>query len=242
MNQKTYEIQILQYVRLVFDTFVELRGDRKSGDDSNILGGLARIGEYKSIIIGYNWKESSEADSADKPEGYRKSQRLMDMAETFKKPFIAFIDIPQYHILQSPLQQQRDSAMVQSLSKISHLKVPTISVIVGRSNGMHVFDLCATDRVLMLDNSICFLSSAYLVNKSRHSKSLHLKAQDMMEMGIVNKIIKSFPDNQKLTSDAIRQALLEELYELGQCNLDELVKQRVKKLQYQFRVFGNQKL
>lgn len=239
MNQKPYEIQILQYIEMVFDTFVELRGDRKSGDDSNILGGLARIGEYKSVIIGYNWKESSETNTADKPEGYRKSQRLMDLAETFKKPFMIFVDIPQYHTFQSPIQQQRDSAMMQSISKMSYLKVPTISVIIGKLNRMHVFDLCATDRILMLDNSKCFLSSAYLVNTSKHSKSLQLKAQDMAEMGIVDKIIESFPDNLKLTSDAIRQALLEELYELNQYNLDELVQHRVEKLQYRFRVFGN---
>lgn len=239
MKQESCEIQVLQYIRLVFDTFVELRGDRKSGDDCNMPGGLARLGEYKSVIIGYNWRESSETNGTDKPEGYRKSQRLMDIAEIFKKPFIVFIDIPEYHNLQSPFQQQRDRAMIQSLIKMTHLRTPTISVIIGRSNKMHVFDLCATDRVLMLDNSRCFLSSAYSVNTNKHNRSLQLKAQDMIEMGIVNKIIKSFPDNQQLTSDAIRQALSEELYELIQLDLDELVQQRVKKLQYRFRVFGN---
>ncbi len=182
------------------------------------------MGEYKPIVIGYNWKEIQETNNADKPEGYRKSQRLMNMAENFKKALLVFIDIPEYHILQSPFQQQRDSAMVQSLSRLSHLKVPTISVIIGESNGMHVFDLCATDRVLMLDNSKCFLSPVYLANTSRY-KSSYLKAQDMMEMGIVNKIIKSFPDNQQLTSDAIRQTLLEELYELSWLDLNELIKQ-----------------
>lgn len=240
MNQESYETQILKYIRLIFDTFVELRGDRKSGDDRNIIGGLARLGEYKSIIIGYNRKEIVETNSADKPEGYRKSQRLMNMAENFKKPFIIFIDIPEYHILQSPFQQQRDSAMSQSLSKLSYLEVPTISVIIGKSNGMYVFDLCATDRVLMLDNSKCFLSPIYLADSSKYNKLSYLNAQDMMEIGIVNKIIKSFPDDQQLTSDAIRHSLLEELYELNRLDLNELVKQRVEKLQYRFRVFGNE--
>ena len=93
MNRQNYDLQVADYIDLVFDTFLELHGDRKSGDDSAVIGGLARLDGDKVVVVGYQRIRSVEMPKAPGPEGYRKCSRLIRLAEAFSKPVIIFIDI-----------------------------------------------------------------------------------------------------------------------------------------------------
>lgn len=97
--RRTDRPKALDYINIVFDDFIELHGDRQFGDDSSIVGGIARLDNYIVTVIGQQkgktTKENMERNfGMTNPEGYRKALRLMKQAEKFKRPIITFIDTP----------------------------------------------------------------------------------------------------------------------------------------------------
>jgi len=93
MEQNIRDRQIIDYINLIFDTFMELHGDRRSGDDRAVIGGLARVDGYEVAVIGYQMDESSEPFRVPGPAGYRKCLRLMKLVEIFSKPVILFLSL-----------------------------------------------------------------------------------------------------------------------------------------------------
>jgi acetyl-CoA carboxylase carboxyl transferase subunit alpha len=228
-------LTIHEHINLIFDTFFELKGDRKSGDDSMVTGGLARLKGQKVIIIGY--QEDTLLESAKFPgsDGYRKSIRLMNLAETFKKPVVVFIDIPKIKHL--PSQQKADEYMVQALESMLNLSVPVVSAIIGTYNDSLVFDLCASDRVLMLEQATCEILLPEKTCDIESTGILHLKAQDLLELHIVDRTIKcSLNLNPKPLGNAWKKAILDEIHQLSQISLETLIEQRLNSLQT--RLFG----
>ncbi len=94
IEHRPHDSQIADYIDLIFDTFLELHGDRKSGDDKAVIGGLARLGEYGVVVVGYQKDRTVEAPKAPDAKGYRKCSRLMRLAEAFSKPVILLTDVP----------------------------------------------------------------------------------------------------------------------------------------------------
>jgi len=198
-----------------------------------VLGGLARLSGQKVIIIGY--QEDTLAESVKFPgsDGYRKSIRLMNLAETFKKPVVVFIDIPKIKHL--PSQQKTDEYLVQALESMLNLSVPIVSAIIGTYNDSLVFDLCASDRVLMLEQATCEIPLPEKTSDTKSAGTLHLKAQDLLGLHIVDRTIKcSSNRNPKSLGNAWKKAILDEIHQLSQNSTEVLIEQRLNSLQRRF--------
>lgn len=233
IERQSHNSRIADYVNLIFDTFLELHGDRKSGDDRTVIGGLARLDEHKVVIIGYQRDGTVKTPEAPDSKGYRKSSRLMRLAEAFGKPVILFIDVP-ISISLSESEQQIDEAIAHSIEDMSCLMTPVIGIIAGESTGISAVDACAADRVLMLENASCCIPSF----DGSHSAQLCLKAQDLQDLNFVNRIVKEPSEDDPKSTANMREAILEELHQLTQIHPEVLVNQRLHKLQFQFMNFG----
>jgi len=229
MQSQIDDSYLSDYISLIFDTFTELRGDRKSGDDRFVIGGLARLGEYKVVVIGYRGDGSLEMPGAPGPSGYRKCSRLLRLAETFGKPVIVFINIPVSALLPAPEQQQIDEAAARSLEEMSCLKTPVIGVVIGKSIAGAAMDLCAVDRALMLEDAGCEDAA-----NDTDTKSLYINAQDLLALKVVHRTVKGSPVGElESTANALKEAISEELRQLSQIHLETLVRQRLERLQGQ---------
>lgn len=227
---QSHDSRIADYINLIFDTFLELHGDRRSGDDKTVIGGLARLDKHKVVVIGYERDRTAETPEALDTKGYRKSSRLMQLAEAFGKPVILFIDVP-IPVSLSESEQQIDEAIARSIEDMSCLMTPVIGIITGESTGISAVDACAADRVFMLENASCCMASF-------DGGQICLKAQDLQDLNVVNRIVKEPSADDPESTANMREAILEELHQLTQVHPEVLVKQRLQKLQFQFMNFG----
>jgi len=244
MRSRIHDSRISNYIDLIFDTFMELRGDRKSGDDEAVIGGIVRLNSFKLVVIGYQSFVSPKALQMPAPEGYRKCSRLIHLAESFNKPVIIFIDLPVFPPLSTLEQQRVNEAMASNLKEMSCLMTPIIGVIVGEFSGIAAIDLCAVDRVLMLEDAIC---SVPLFNEGSSNDSdtasLCLDAQDLLDMNVVHRTVKEpSKDDLESAANTMDKVILEELHQLTRIHPDVLVQQRLHRLQYQFLNFGTSKV
>ena len=237
MESQTAESHASNYIDLVFDTFTELHGDRKSGDDQLVIGGLARLGKYKVVVISYQDDRSAQIPS---PSGYRKSSRLIRLAETFHKPVIVFINIPVAPLLPVREQQQIDEAIARSLEEMSCLMTPVIGLVIGESSASMAIDMCAVDRVLMLEGAGCSVSlfDESIINNTDNTP-LCLKAQDLLDLRVIHRTVKgSLEEDPESAVNALKEAMLKELQKLSKVQPETLVQQRLDRLQRQFVNFG----
>ena len=238
MKRQMHNSQIADYIHLIFDTFLELRGDRRLGDDKTVISGLARLDKYEVVVVGYQEEQAAETSRAPDARGYRKSSRLLRLAEVFSKPVVLFIDIP---VSSLPLasEQQTDEAMARNLEEMSCLATPIISIITGESSGLRAIEMCAADRVLMLESSSFYvLSSDDVPVDDVNAGRSYLKAQDLVALNIVDRTVKEpSGDDPKSLANAMRKAILEELGQLTQVHPEDLVQQRLDRLQRQFLNF-----
>jgi acetyl-CoA carboxylase carboxyl transferase subunit alpha len=205
-----------------------------------VLGGLARLSGQKVIIIGYQEDTLLESVKFPGSDGYRKSIRLMNLAETFKKPVVVFIDIPKIKHL--PSQQKADEYLVQALESMLNLSVPVVSAIIGTYNDSLVFDLCASDRVLMLEQATCEIPLPKKTSDTEPAGILHLKAQDLLGLHIVDRTIKcSSNRNPKSLGNAWKKAILDEIHQLSQISSETLAEQRLNSLQTRLSNFKSVK-
>ncbi len=149
----------LNYINSIFEDFIELKGDRGYGDDSAIVGGIAKF-ENKSVTVigiqkGNSTKENIERNfGMPKPEGYRKALRLMLQAEKFKRPVIIFVDTPGAFCGIESEERGIGEAIAKNLMTMSNLKVPIVSMIIGEGGSGGALALAVADEVWMLENSI----------------------------------------------------------------------------------------
>lgn len=238
MENQLHDSQVIGHINLIFDTFMELHGDRKSGDDGLVIGGLARLDKYKMVVISYQFDSTNEFPTGPGARGYRKCSRLANLAENFARPVILLIDIPEAFEV-SGLEEQANAAIALNLEELSGLATPLIGVIIGRSNGIMAIDLCAVDRILMLENATCCISlpGEASVNGADPSH-LCLSAQDLLNSNIINRVVNVSPEgDSSVSANILREAILEELNQLVQISPEDLVQQRLDKLQSQFRNF-----
>ena len=244
MGRHIRDSQVTDYINLVFDTFLPLSGDRKSGDDNAVIGGLARLGEQKVVVVAYQMDWSGETPRAPGPEGYRKSSRLVHLAVAFNKPVILLIDVPLVPSSSKSDQQKVAEAIALNLEKMSCLMTPIIGVIVGESCGAAAIDMCAVDRVLMLGSASCSIPRLSKVSANGGtSTSSSLKVQDLLDLNVVHGAIKGLPDEDLASvASTLRESIVEELRQLMANPPELLVQQRLQRLQYQFRSFATLEL
>lgn len=243
----------LDYINLMTDDFIELHGDRRFSDDPSIVGGLAKIRELTVIIIGHQkgrgTKERINRNFGQPhPEGYRKSLRLMRLADKFKKPVITLIDTPGAYPGIGAEERGQAEAIAVNLMEMSRLKVPIISIVIGEGGSGGALAISVSDRLFMLEHAIYSVISpegcaAILWQKggdigtedySRVANSLKLTAQDLLRFKIVDDIIPeplggAHRDPEGM-AQKISELILKTIEELKGKTPGKLVEERYKRL------------
>lgn len=193
----------LDYVAGLIEDFEPLCGDRCFGDDMAMVGGIGRFKGRSVVVIGQE-KGSDLATRVKynfgmaKPEGYRKAQRLMDLANKFSLPVIAFIDTSGAFPGVEAEERGQAQAIASGIEHCLNLKVPFVAVVIGEGGSGGAIAIAAANRVLMLEHSIYSVISpegcASILWRSASkvkeaTEALCLTAQDLRRLGVIDEII-----------------------------------------------------
>lgn len=214
----------LDYIRNIFDGFIELHGDRRYGDDPAIVGGIANLcGSPVTVIAiekGHTAKERAHRNfGAPNPEGYRKALRLMKQAEKFGRPVICFIDTSGAYCGIGAEERGQGQAIAENLMEMTTLCVPVISLLVGEGGSGGALALAVADRVWMLQNAVYSVISpegcASILWKDAAKAAdaaacLKLTAEDAKALGVIERILPEKDLGTKAFYDRIRLLLHEE--------------------------------
>ena len=229
----------LSYIDHIFEDFVELHGDRRFADDPAIVGGIATLGGKPVTVIamekGSDMKDKVRRNfGAPNPEGYRKALRLMKQAEKFRRPVVCFVDTSGAYCGLGAEERGQGQAIAENLVEMAGLQTPIVSILVGEGGSGGALALAVADQVWILENAVYSVISpegcaSILWKDSKKVKDaaecLRLTAQDMEELGVVEKVIPEEKDFA-LTYDRIKNELLETLPALEALPLEELLRKR----------------
>src|SRR5881394_3453701 len=193
----------LDYVQMLFTHFEELHGDRLFGDDSAIVGGLARFNGAPCMVIGHKKGRDTKEKIArnfgmPKPEGYRKALRLMKLAEKFGLPVFSFVDTPGAYPGIDAEERGQSEAIGRNIFEMAQLEVPIIVTIIGEGGSGGALAISVGDQLLMLQYSIYSVISpegcASILWKtaeraSEAAEQLGITAHRLKALGLVDKIV-----------------------------------------------------
>ena len=193
----------LDYIKEIFDSFMELHGDRAFRDDGAIIGGLALLDGQPITVIGIqkgrNTKENIGRNfGMPSPEGYRKTLRLMKQAEKFQRPIITFIDTPGAFCGVEAEERGQGEAIARNLLEMAALKVPVLSIVIGEGGSGGALALGVGNEVWMLENAIYSILSpegfaSILWKDSKKAKEasevMKITAEDLKKLGIIEQVI-----------------------------------------------------
>lgn len=234
----------IDYINRLTKNFYELHGDRKFGDDGAVIGGIAMFGKQPVTVIGHqkgiNTKDNIRRNfGMPNPEGYRKALRLMKQAEKFNRPVICFVDTPGAYPGIGAEQRGQGEAIARNLYEMADLKCPVLSVIIGEGGSGGALALAVADEVWMLENSIYsilspegFASILYKDSKmaDRASEEMKITAKDLLEMGIIERVIPEYKNASKESLMYIglylKIIIAEFLIDKNKKTVDELVGER----------------
>jgi acetyl-CoA carboxylase carboxyl transferase subunit alpha len=236
------------YLSMIAPDFQELHGDRMYADDSAIIGGIGRIDGRPVMFIGHqkgrDTKERVRRNyGMPKPEGYRKAQRLMRLAEKFSMPVVTFIDTPGAYPGLGAEERGQSEAIAYSLYLMAGLKTPIISVVIGEGGSGGALAIGAGDRLLMLQYGIYSVISpegcASILWKSADkakdaAEAMRITAESLNEFGLVDEVLTEplggAHRNPAAMAEVIRNALLKSLEELDHQSIDQLLDDRERRL------------
>ena len=237
----------LDYVKRILSDFTELHGDRLFGDDGAVVGGPARLDGESLMVIGIQSGRDLEERQRRNfgmphPEGYRKARRLMEMAAKFKMPVLTMVDTSGAYPGVQAEERGQAEAIARNLYEMSHLPVPIVVAIIGQAFSGGAIGITVGDRILMMEHG-CYTvivpeSCSTILFKSRDRKeeaaeALKLTADDLQQMGIIDRIVpEPFGGAHRNWDEAatvLKRHLLEALAELRSLEPDELVAQRMDK-------------
>ena len=191
------------YIRTLFSDFLEFHGDRCYGDDTAIIGGIARFAGIPVTVIAQAKGKSTKENVAHhfgmpSPEGYRKALRLMKQAEKFKRPILLFVDTPGAFCGIEAEERGQGEAIARNLFEMSSMKVPILSVVIGEGGSGGALALAVADEVWMLENAIYsvlspegFASILWKDSKraSEAAAVMKLTAADLKKLGVIEAVI-----------------------------------------------------
>ena len=237
----------LDYVNNIFTEIVFLHGDKKFADDQAVVGGFAKFFDKSVVFIGTEKGNSVESRikhnfGMAKPEGYRKAQRLMLIAEKFNLPVITFVDTAGAFPGKEAEERGQSESIASSISLSLKIKTPIISIIIGEGGSGGAVGLATADKILMLEHAIYSVISpegcaSILWRSTEFSKkaaeTLKLTSSDCLNLKIIDEIIPElhggahrFPNEQALL---LKEYLKKNLDKLVEFNVKELVKNRNEK-------------
>ena len=244
--------QVLDYIELLFDEFVELRGDRAYRDDRAILTGFAKMDDEKILFVGQqkgrNVQERTEHNyGMAHPEGYRKALIKMEMAARYGIPIVCFIDTPGAY--PGPEAEERGQAwlIAESLRDMSQLDTPIVCVVIGEGGSGGALGIGIGDHIAILEFSYYSVISpegcAGILwkdgqHKDKAARALRFTSKDLLELGVVDEIIPeplggAHRDHRRMTT-TLKGSLISAIRSLKSIPRDELVDRRYAK----FRAIG----
>ena len=237
----------IDYINGIFENFQELNGDRNFGQDDAIIGGLATLDGQSVMIIGQ--EKGNDTDSRIKrnfgmarPEGYRKSTRLMNLANKFNLPILTFVDTAGAYPGVGAEQRGQSEAIASSIKTCLSVDVPLISIIIGEGGSGGAVAIATGDRVLMLENSVYSVISpegcaSILWQKDGFDEiaanNLKLTSSDLVKLNVIDEVIAeplggAHRDIDK-TIENVKQSLVKNLKELNSSKNTNLLSLRRKK-------------
>jgi len=237
----------LDYINNIFENFVPLCGDKKYADDFAIVGGLAKIDGKSVMLLGTEKGNSMESRikhnfGMAKPEGYRKAQRLMKIAEKFNLPVITFVDTPGAFPGKDAEERGQSESIASTIAISLKVKIPIISVIIGEGGSGGAIALATADRILMLEHaiysvispegcaSILWRNTQYTQNAA---ETLKLTAKDCYSLKVIDEIIPELPGAAHRfpleQASVVKKTLVSNLENLRLIETENLIKNRNKK-------------
>ena len=243
----------LYYINQITDYFVELHGDRLFKDDKAIVGGLAKINGNSFVIIGHQKGVTTKLRQyrnfgMANPEGYRKSLRLMKLAEKFNLPVVVFIDTPGAYPGLEAEERGQAEAIAKNMMEMAQLKVPILCYVIGEGASGGAIGLGVGNEVFMLENtwySVISPESCSSIlwrnwdNKEQAAEQLKLTAEHMLKFGLIDDIVKeplggAHTAPEKM-AETLKKHIKQQLNKYKQVDSEQLVEQRILK----FRSMGS---
>ena len=242
----------LDYVGALLTDFVEVKGDRRFGDDPAIICGFGLFEGRSVCIIGHQKGRDTKQKiyrnfGMPKPEGYRKAMRIMRMAEKFGRPILTFVDTPGAYPGLDAEERGQAEAIAFNLREMAKLTVPVIVTVVGEGGSGGALAIAVGNRVNMLENSVYSVitpegcASILWRDAARApeaARAMKVAARDLQSLGLIDDIIAEPPggahSDHEATFDAVRVVLGRQLDELSAKSAKELLDERYDK----FRAMG----
>lgn len=237
----------LDYVHALIEDFTPLCGDRLFADDEAMIGGIGRFKNISVVVLGQEKGRDLETRvkynfGMAKPEGYRKAQRLMDLADKFNLPVICFVDTAgAFPGIEAEARGQAE-AIASSIEKCLQVKAPIVSVVIGEGGSGGAIAIATANRILMLEHSIYSVISpegcASILWRSADkvkeaTEALKLTAQDLKKFGVIDEIIPEplggAHRDPKRIIERVGDFILKNLKDLLPLSGEELKKQRTEK-------------
>ncbi len=235
------------FIDNLFDEFISLSGDRYYGEDKSVIAGFAKFNNQSILVIGQ--EKGDDLDSRIernfgmmRPEGYRKTIRLMELADRFQIPIVLLIDTPGAYPGVGAEERGQAEAIAKSIECCMKLKVPTIAIIIGEGGSGGAIALASSSRVLMLENAIYSVISpegcATILWRDPKkmldaAKAMKLSAKDLLELNVIDEIIMEPPGGAHRDKDQIllnvKESLIKNLSDFESMSGEEIFNNRKKK-------------
>ena len=235
------------FIDNLFDDFIALSGDRFYGEDKSVISGFAKFNGKSILVIGQEKGENLETRidrnfGMMRPEGYRKTMRLMKLADKFRIPIISFIDTPGAYPGVGAEERGQAEAIARSIECCMSLTVPTVSIIIGEGGSGGAIALASSSKVLMLQNAIYSVISpegcATILWRDpkktlEASKAMKLSSNDLLELDIIDEVIPEpiggAHRDKDLILDNVRAAIERNLILFLDMDKEEILNQRKNK-------------
>jgi len=235
------------FIDNLFENFISLEGDRFYGEDKSVLTGFAKFNGQSVLVIGQEKGEDLESRiernfGMMRPEGYRKTIRLMELANKFNIPIISFIDTPGAYPGVGAEERGQAEAIAKSIECCMRLKVPTIAIVIGEGGSGGAIALASSNKVIMLENAIYSVISpegcATILWRDPKkmldaARAMKLTAKDLLELKVIDEIIPeplggAHRDKDLILSN-VRETISKNLNLYKEMSSEEILDQRKNK-------------
>jgi len=235
------------FIDNLFEDFIPLSGDRFYGEDKSVLAGFAKFNDKSVLVIGQEKGDSLEARiernfGMMRPEGYRKTIRLMKLAEKFNIPIISFIDTPGAYPGVGAEERGQAEAIAKSIECCMSLSVPTFSIVIGEGGSGGAIALASSNKVIMLENAIYSVISpegcaTILWRDPKRTldaaKAMKLSSKNLLDLKVIDEIIHEpvggAHRDRDLILDNVRKSIENNLNEFINMSRDEIFNHRKNK-------------
>ena len=242
----------LDFIQMFCDDWVELHGDRRGSDDQALIGGIGRLGERSVLLIGHQKGRDTKENVARNfgmatPGGYRKALRLMEHADRFGLPILAFIDTPGAYAGLLAEEQGQGEAIAVNLREMFSLRVPIVATVIGEGGSGGALGIGVADRLIMFEHSVYTVASPEAcasilwrdaAKASEAAAALRITGKDLLSLGVVDEVLPEPAGGNNWApleaGETLRAALNRHLDDLLALSVDDLRDQRYMK----FRAMG----